>query len=335
MAGLGRATMECRLCHRIGSRDFTESGSEVWECRNDVACRRRRQDRVTRNAAGQTITLLMGLPGSGKSTLARALRAPDVRVVGRDQIRTEIFGENYTRSPPEPARELVVTRRQVDDVEEALASGRDVIIDDTNVTAAARRLWSALAAQLGARVQLEYVDAALDECLARNSGRDRQVPEGVIRQMHREHVELGTGLLTRVADDGPVRVQLSRRPGWRIPTGAVSVARPGRWGNPYAVVNAPGSGWAVAGPHGIWSDRWPLKFDAQVAAVLAFRRMVDDPQTGWASAAQEQVAGRSLACWCRIGDPCHADVLLEAANDQVIPLARERAVGSRPAIGRV
>jgi hypothetical protein len=27
-----------------------------------------------------------------------------------------------------------------------------------------------------------------------------------------------------------------------------------------------------------------------------------------------ELAGFDLACWCRIGDPCHADVLLVLAN---------------------
>ena len=31
----------------------------------------------------------------------------------------------------------------------------------------------------------------------------------------------------------PVRVQLSRKKGWRMPENTVSVARPGRWGNPW------------------------------------------------------------------------------------------------------
>ena len=26
------------------------------------------------------------------------------------------------------------------------------------------------------------------------------------------------------------------------------------------------------------------------------------------------LAGRDLACWCPLGGPCHADVLLEVAN---------------------
>jgi hypothetical protein len=29
---------------------------------------------------------------------------------------------------------------------------------------------------------------------------------------------------------------------------------------------------------------------------------------------REQLAGKTLMCWCRIGDPCHADWLVEVAN---------------------
>jgi hypothetical protein len=28
-----------------------------------------------------------------------------------------------------------------------------------------------------------------------------------------------------------------------------------------------------------------------------------------------ELAGRDLACWCPLDQPCHADVLLELAND--------------------
>jgi len=39
--------------------------------------------------------------------------------------------------------------------------------------------------------------------------------------------------MTRAGVTG--RIQLQRRAGWRKPAGAVVVARPTRWGNPYAV----------------------------------------------------------------------------------------------------
>ena len=36
----------------------------------------------------------------------------------------------------------------------------------------------------------------------------------------------------------PGRVRLSRKKGWKLPPNTVSVARPGRWGNPFSVAPA-------------------------------------------------------------------------------------------------
>jgi hypothetical protein len=35
---------------------------------------------------------------------------------------------------------------------------------------------------------------------------------------------------------------------------------------------------------------------------------------GLVAAARRHLAGRDLACWCRPGEPCHADVLLALVN---------------------
>ena len=32
--------------------------------------------------------------------------------------------------------------------------------------------------------------------------------------------------------------------------------------------------------------------------------------------AKADLAGRDLACWCKPGDPCHADILLAVANPE-------------------
>ena len=37
--------LECRRCHRIGTRGFTPWGSEGWECSNDRACTARAEKR--------------------------------------------------------------------------------------------------------------------------------------------------------------------------------------------------------------------------------------------------------------------------------------------------
>jgi len=97
----------------------------------------------------------------------------------------------------------------------------------------------------------------------------------------------------------PERIQLRRTKGWRKPEGAVSVARPTRWGNPYRVGD---------------DDPWGDPYTAE-ECVRLFRHSINfwwDPY--YAEAVRAELRGKDLACWCPIGAPCHADVLLEIAN---------------------
>lgn len=89
----------------------------------------------------------------------------------------------------------------------------------------------------------------------------------------------------------PERIQLSRRKGWRLPPHSVVVARPTKWGNPFRV-----------GADG----------DAKMCVAL-FRTYIRS-----AAPIAEQISelrGKNLACWCKPGQPCHADVLIEIANE--------------------
>lgn len=96
----------------------------------------------------------------------------------------------------------------------------------------------------------------------------------------------------------PIRIQLSRRRGWRLPDGAVSVARPGRWGNPFIVGTAENGG-NISPTKAVQSFR---------AALLEDRLAIRVPDV------KRELRGRMLACWCHPNSPCHADVLLEVAN---------------------
>jgi hypothetical protein len=37
------------------------------------------------------------------------------------------------------------------------------------------------------------------------------------------------------------------------------------------------------------------------------------------AAIQRDLRGKQLACWCPLGQPCHADVLIEVANAEGAP----------------
>lgn len=132
-----------------------------------------------------------------------------------------------------------------------------------------------------------------------------------------------------MADPHPVRLQLSRKAGFRLQEHsravnglpAVNVARPSKWGNPFRVAKAVECA-GVRVP-GITPE----------SAVALFRQRWEAALAQWPSAraALADLTGRNLACWCLLCDlhreggrpigsdcphcdPCHADVLLELAN---------------------
>jgi hypothetical protein len=136
----------------------------------------------------------------------------------------------------------------------------------------------------------------------------------------------------------PKRIQRRRSKGWRMPEGAVYVGRPTVFGNPFRAVKSPCCPtWDVVDDNGVtylidhaWththdvsnlrlgsdSDR---KFAQTEAARLFAEELTDwfggrlDNEPGLREAIAG-LAGRDLACWCPLDQPCHADVLLELAN---------------------
>lgn len=106
----------------------------------------------------------------------------------------------------------------------------------------------------------------------------------------------------RDLENAPRRVQRQRAKGWKMPENTISVTRPGRWGNPFPI--------GEFGP----MDRFAI--DAE-GAVGLFRAMLADPEMRAACGYPDDLsplAGKSLACFCPLNQPCHADVLLEVAN---------------------
>ena len=121
----------------------------------------------------------------------------------------------------------------------------------------------------------------------------------------------GTVLTTRVPEaserDAPKRIQLSRAKGWRMPENTVKVTRPGIWGNPF-IVNPK----ARVGARSNAYMCVPTVEDA----VACYREMFNNegPTADALRSKLHELRGKNLACFCKIGAPCHADVLLELAN---------------------
>lgn len=98
----------------------------------------------------------------------------------------------------------------------------------------------------------------------------------------------------------PVRIQRKRTKGWKMPPNTVYVGRPTKWGNP----------WRIA------------PYQSRDAVLRAFKNYWEkhngctDDGNRWVTrvTAQSELRGKDLACWCKLSDPCHADILLEIAN---------------------
>ncbi|MGA6128794.1 MULTISPECIES: DUF4326 domain-containing protein [unclassified Microbacterium] len=121
----------------------------------------------------------------------------------------------------------------------------------------------------------------------------------------------------------PKRIQMSRQRPWRAAhPDAVIVARPSKWGNPFRAGTTIDTGhgdyfiadredavrlfanWLsnTVRPDGTYCDGRTDYFGAQASA----RPSIDSIRA--------ELAGRDLACWCPLDQPCHANVLLRIAN---------------------
>lgn len=114
----------------------------------------------------------------------------------------------------------------------------------------------------------------------------------------------------------PKRIQRQRTKGWRIPPNTVCVSRPSKFSNPFKLADA-----AAEAAQDLRSGALPVpadKYDAWLpyarGIVLQRYRAYLAANPALAAAAKEELRGKNLACWCREDQACHADILLEIAN---------------------
>ena len=113
----------------------------------------------------------------------------------------------------------------------------------------------------------------------------------------------------------PVRLQLSRRKGFDLQAlslatnglPAVSVARPGPFGNPFAV-----------GKCGVTNAAYAVDLHRKMLAgyfALGRGPTIDEQRhsVDRTMARLSELHGKNVACFCRLDRPCHGDVLLRLA----------------------
>jgi Domain of unknown function (DUF4326) len=125
----------------------------------------------------------------------------------------------------------------------------------------------------------------------------------------------------------PVRIQRKRVAGYNMHAASaainglpcVSVTRPSRWGNPYDVRRF-GLSLSLALFENTLRGEWDPTLlkdhsdelcNAAYKAHSAFmKRLGAHPL----EIIKAELGGRNLACYCKLSEPCHADILLRRAN---------------------
>ncbi len=113
----------------------------------------------------------------------------------------------------------------------------------------------------------------------------------------------------------PRRIQLSRAKGWKMPPNTVKVDRTTRWGNPFVVGRDGTQAECVEAFGFLAGEEASLELMARMqvpaGGLDVTKKVLDELQ-----ADLTPLRGKNLACWCSLGEPCHADVLLRLANPE-------------------
>jgi len=141
------------------------------------------------------VTLTVGIQGSGKSTWAQsqvdASNGNAVRV-NRDTIRLNMFGPDYKFTK---AREQAVMTERDRLIITAVAAGRDVIVDDMNLSTRHINHITQLVRKFNTTVTERWFDDSLDFdlCVKRIAKRVREgganMPHSAIEESHRLYVK--------------------------------------------------------------------------------------------------------------------------------------------------
>ena len=110
-------------------------------------------------------------------------------------------------------------------------------------------------------------------------------------------------------------VQRKRSKGWRMPEDAIYVGRPTKWGNPYQVQRM------LANLFGVYNSDgesiggiYHTERTAQIDAVRMYEEMMRQKLESDSSVLDE-LKGKKLACWCKVGEPCHRTALLRLLEE--------------------
>ena len=133
------------------------------------------------------IVLMVGISGSGKSTLAKQ-DFPNHVHVSLDDIRTwdsvyrqEILDRHSSPSTDSPRMERKIEKILIT---EALGSGKDVVVDDTNLTRKIRHEHVSRGWLYGAKVNVVFFDN-VERAHEQNKNRPKPLDDRILCKQHK------------------------------------------------------------------------------------------------------------------------------------------------------
>lgn len=134
----------------------------------------------------------------------------------------------------------------------------------------------------------------------------------------------------------PQRIQRRRTKGYKLPENCISVTRPGKWGN---FLKLSGDMIMIdAGHRRTVLDKWVFLCFGDLETMLEIYEATICEEKDWpknvlpndvtqgivdlnywedyykANRNLQELRGKHLACFCKIGSHCHGDILLQLAN---------------------
>lgn len=104
----------------------------------------------------------------------------------------------------------------------------------------------------------------------------------------------------------PIRVQRKRTKGFKLPPNTVCVTRGTKWGNPFKVgVDGDAKECVEKYSHSLIPYR--NHNTGTIEDYFTSKLNIED--------IQRELKGKNLACFCQLDQPCHADILLNIANE--------------------
>lgn len=126
--------------------------------------------------------MMVGLVGSGKTARAQELSEEyNANVFSSDELREELFGDvNHQENNDMLFKELH------NRIKGCLKDGKNAIYDATNINYKRRMAFLVELKNIPCKKICVLMATPYKECLKRNAGRDRNVPEYVIERMYRQ-----------------------------------------------------------------------------------------------------------------------------------------------------